>query len=152
LGVLVSLKNEYRLREQLRILGKKLTYADKHDAACCGTTIGQCRALQEMGKNDGINVNKLAENLNVDKSTISRSIDNLVKQNWAYRAADPYDRRYISLNLTAQGQEILENIEMRINKYHEQIFSTIPEEKREQVVESLDLLLKALDEAERCFC
>ncbi len=141
--------DENRLQEQLRLLGRKLALADKFDAACCGTTVGKCRALQEIGRNLDINTKQLAEALNVDKSTISRTIDNLVKQDWVIRRPDHQDRRYTILNLTTEGQIVSRDLAMQINRYHKQLLNAIPEKKRTQVMESLDLLLKALDEAEK---
>jgi len=141
--------DEYRLQDRLRLLGRKLALADKYDAACCGMTAGQCRALQEIGRNRDINTNQLADNLNVDKSTVSRTIDHLVKQNLVDRKPDQRDRRYTSLDLSQEGQVMLQSLELQIVKYYQEVFRTIPENKRTQVIESLDLLLNALKEVEQ---
>ncbi len=141
--------DEYRLAEQLQLLGRKLALADKYDAACCGTTIGQCRALREIGRNPGLNTNQLAEKLNVDKSTVSRTIDQLVKQYWVVRRPDQRDRRYTILDLSREGQAMLLALEMQIVRYHQGIFRAIPENKRGQVAESIDLLLNALQKMEQ---
>ncbi len=147
-----ELYDEHRLQEQLRLLSKKLALTDKYDAACCGTTVGQCRVLQAIGRNPNVNTKQLAESLNVDKSTMSRTIDHLVKQELIVRRPYQRDRRHTILNFTSEGQVMLKALEMEINKYHAEILYAIPEDKRDQVMESLDLLLRALDKSDLGTC
>ncbi len=137
------------LEEKLMILAHKLSWLGKLDASCCGTTIGQCKAMIEISKCDCLTVNKLAECLSLDKSTMSRTVDNLVKQEWVLRQADPVDRRQVNLSLTAAGQEVLEGIRVRNQWYYQQVLNSIPSAKREQLMESLDLLTQALSKVEQ---
>lgn len=136
------------LQELLLRLGRRLLSVDKLDAACCGMTVGQCRILQEIGKHSHISVKQLAENFKLDKSTVSRSVDNLVKEGWVVRRTDTRDRRCLVLNLSQQGEETLLNLTLQISNYYRVVLAAIPALQRDQLMESLELLLKALDKAD----
>jgi DNA-binding MarR family transcriptional regulator len=132
------------LRELIRLLVRNLGILDKSDAACCGVTISQCHAIVEVGRANEISLNDLAELLTVDKSTMSRTINNLVESNLVNRELHPEDRRYITIKLTEGGREIFKSIEEGMKLYYENIFNSIPVDKREQVLESLKLLTDAV--------
>ncbi len=128
------------LRELIRILVRHLGFLEKAEALCCGVSIGQCHAIVEIGRSGGISLNELAELLGLDNSTMSRTVNNLVKQGYALRETDASDRRYIKIKLTDRGAESYKSIEGGMEGYFKDIMNAIPEEKRDQVLESLKLL------------
>ncbi|MDF2883689.1 MAG: MarR family transcriptional regulator [Clostridiaceae bacterium] len=142
-------KSNY-LRELIRTLVRELGILEKGDSNCSGVTISQCHALVEIGRAEEISLNELAELLNLDKSTMSRTINNLVENNFVIRDLHHKDRRYVSIKLTNDGMKIFNNIEQSMEKYYESIFSSIPESKREQVLESLKLLTEAVNKNKCC--
>ena len=139
-----------QLRKVIRILERKLGILEENEFSCCGITITQCFALVEIGRAKIISLNELAELLNLEDSTMSRTVNNLVTGKLAKRDIDPQDRRYVTISLTEIGQKLFENIENSMERYYNDIFSHIPEAKREQVLESLDLLLKAVVKSDCC--
>lgn len=138
------------LRELLRILVRNLGLFEKGEASCCGTTIAQCHAIVEIGRGSQISLNELAEVLGLDKSTMSRTINNLVESELAIREIHPEDRRYVTIELTEKGKEVFENIEGSMELYYKNILNSIPENKREQVIESLKLLTDAIKQNKCC--
>ena len=138
------------LRELLRILVRNLGILEKSDASCCGVTISQCHALVEIGRSQKISLIELADLLGLDKSTMSRTISNLVDADLVAREIDPENRRYISLQLTEKGIEVFKNIEESMNDYYFSIFSSIPDNKREQVLESLQILVQSVKDKKSC--
>lgn len=138
------------LRELIRILVRDLGILEKGDSTCCGVTISQCHAIVEIGRAQEISLNKLAEILTLDKSTISRTINNLVENGLAIRELHPEDRRYITIKLTNEGIKIFKNIEGSMGKYYKNIFESISKNKREQVLESLKLLVEAVNQNKCC--
>ncbi len=143
-------KNIIELRELTRQLIKNMSFLDKTEASCCGTTIGQCYAITEIGRVEEISLNELADLLNLDNSTMSRTINNLVEQQLVIREIDAQDRRYVKMKLTEKGQGIYKTIEKNMDKYYMSLMKDIPEEKHLQVVESLELLLKAMKNNKCC--
>lgn len=138
------------LRELIRVLVRNLGILEESEATCCGTTVSQCHAIVEIGRAKDISLNELAELLSLDKSTMSRTINKLVDSGLAIRELHPEDRRYVSIKLTDGGIKIFDNIEGSMEKYYESIFSSIPEEKREQVLESLQLIINATKKNKCC--
>jgi DNA-binding MarR family transcriptional regulator len=138
------------LRELIRVLVRNLGILEESEATCCGTTVSQCHAIVEIGRAKDISLNELAEVLALDKSTMSRTINKLVDSNLAIRELHPEDRRYISIKLTDEGIKIFDNIENSMEKYYMSIFSSIPEGKREQVLESLQLIIYAAKQNKCC--
>lgn len=143
--------NLVQLRELIRKLERKLGLLDEQVMSCCGVTMAQCHALVEVGRSKQMSLNELAEMLNLENSTMSRTVNNLVNSELVKRDIDPQDRRYVSISLTENGSKLFEGIEESRNQYYLSIFNAIPQEKREQVIESLELLLEALD-SNSCCC
>lgn len=144
-------KNEANdLREAVRRLERKLGLLDDLQASCCGVTLAQCHAVVEIGRAKRLSLNELSEVLGLDKSTMSRTINNLVNNGLALRETDPNDRRYLTIRLTEKGMESFQEIENGMNKFFTRVYHSIPEAKRDQVIESLDLLINALVENDCC--
>ncbi|SFP85467.1 MarR family winged helix-turn-helix transcriptional regulator [Caldicoprobacter faecalis] len=138
------------LRELIRVLVRNLGILEKSNASCCGVTISQCHAIVEIGRSGEVSLNELAELLALDKSTMSRTINNLVEDGLVIRELDPEDRRYAKIKLTDKGIKIFKNIEESMDRYYKAIFNSVPEEKREQVLDSLKLLIEAVNKNKRC--
>jgi len=81
---------------------------------------------------------------------MSRTINNLVEDGLVNRDLDSENRRYVSIQLTNKGIEVFNNIEESMDSYYSSIFSSIPENKRSQVLESLKLLTAAVKENKCC--
>ena len=138
------------LRELLRSLIRSLGVLTKSDASSGGISIAQCHALVEIGRKGKINLNDLADILDLDKSTMSRTINNLVNAGLAVRDLDEHDHRYVVIQLTQSGLSAFESTETDMESYYQSVFDRIPEDKREQVLESLALLTTALGHERHC--
>lgn len=144
-------QNHELLREIIRIIVRKLGLLQKTDAACCGITVGQCHALVEIGRARTLSLNELAEILALDKSTMSRTVDNLVNGGLVERNIDKGDRRYTTLNLTVEGTTMVEFINCSMNEYFDRVLSAVPKEKLAVVIEILPYLLTAVEKTDMCF-
>lgn len=146
-----DLKQAQLLRENLRLLARKLGVLERGEALCCDITLSQCQTIVEIGRAVTISVNLLAENLGVDKSTVSRSVDKLVNNGILLRETDPEDRRAVTLRLSDKGQSIFVDIEKRMTLYFEKVLAAIPGDKHEHIIEILQYLVQAL-ESPQSFC
>jgi DNA-binding MarR family transcriptional regulator len=138
------------LRELIRVLIRNLGILEKGDASCCGVTITQCHAITEIGRKEKISLVDLSDMLGVDKSTMSRTIDNLVEAELAVRDLDQENRRYVTIKLTDEGQSVFRNIEESMAAYFTSILEEIPKDKRDQVFESLRLVTQAVHKVKCC--
>ena len=143
-------KSSHELREQARKFVRKLGLIERAGVECCGVTLPQCHAVVEIGRKGSLSLNSLAELLGLDKSTVSKTVDKLVTAGLLVRDADPQDRRYVVLKLTAQGVVFYNDIEEQMEGYFSLALQAIPENKRTQVLESLALLTEALPGAACC--
>lgn len=132
------------LREKIRLLVRKLEFLNKSEASCCGITLSQCYTLVEVGRAQRLSLNELSELLGLEKSTMSRTIENMVSSGLVEREIDPKDRRYVEIKLTDKGIHAYAEIESNMETFFKSVIENIPEEKRDQVVESMEYLLKAI--------
>ena len=132
-----------QFREYTRQLECHLGYMNQADCCCCGVSQTQCFLIVEIGRKSGISVKELAEILHMDKSAVSRSVEELVQKGFVERNPSKEDRRYVELSLLQKGQERFEKIEHDMYFKFKKVWERIPEEKREQVLESLRLYNEA---------
>lgn len=137
-------------REQIRLLERKLGLLNKksNGSFCCSkVTLSQCHALVEIGRAGKITLKELAEMLLLDVSTTSRSVDTLVKKDYARREVSTIDRRSIQISLTEAGLKLFKDIEASMDNDFQNCFQHIPKDERENVLHSMDLILEALDKS-----
>lgn len=142
--------NSINLRESIRKLERKLGVLEESKLSCSNISLAQCHALVEIGRAKAISLNELAEVLNLENSTMSRTVSNLVNSGYVKREIDATDRRYLAISLTESGQDLFNRIETSMGSYYQNIYSQIAESKRDQVIESLNLLLDAVDKSNCC--
>ncbi|KGK85838.1 MarR family transcriptional regulator [Desulfosporosinus sp. HMP52] len=133
-----------QLREMIRLLERKLGVLEDNQYSCCGISMAQCHALVEIGRIKDISLNELAEQLNLENSTMSRTVNNLVTNELVKREIDPQDRRYVTISLSENGDKLFKGIEEEMNQYFTKVYNSIPEDKKQQVLESLQILLEAV--------
>lgn len=136
-------------RENTRILECHLKNINKTDCCCYGVSESQCFVLVEIGRKSNISIKELAEILHLDKSGISRIVEELVQKDYVERKTSIEDRRFVLLNLTPKGKEHFEKIENDMNRKFKEILNKIPTDKREQIIESLEIYNSVCEEIER---
>jgi len=148
----VELGELRHFRDAVRRLQRYLGGQWKNDAACCGITVAQCHTLMEVGKKGELSLVELASILDLDTSTLSRTVDGMVQNGLVERHSNPDDRRYLKIVMTKQGQKVYEEINNTFDDYYQNVFQNIPEEKHRQVMESLELLSTAVFSLSKNYC
>lgn len=146
----LSETDSHNFRELIRILIRDLGILEKSETPCCGTTLSQCHAVVEIGRAGEISLNALAELLNLDKSTMSRTVNNLVDQELVLRDIHKEDRRYVQIKLTDKGYKVYKETEDSMEEYYKRVLYSIPADKRDQVMESLQLIIKSVKNNKCC--
>lgn len=137
------------LRESIRQMVRLLGILEKNEASCCQLSITQCHAVVEIGRAGAMSLNELSETLMLDKSTLSRTVNQLVESELVKREPQS-DRRYVAIELTETGRQAYEQTEQTMLRYYDRVLASIPEEKRSTVLESLDILNQALADSKCC--
>lgn len=133
----------HQFREYTRELECHLGNMNQSDCCRCGISESQCFLLVEIGRRPGLSVKELAQILKLDKSGISRSVEDLVQKEYVERQPSKEDRRFVALTLTEKGQTRFEKIEHDMYRKFKNVFQQIPQEKQEQVLEALKLYNEA---------
>ncbi|MED4850976.1 MarR family transcriptional regulator [Caldifermentibacillus hisashii] len=132
------------IREILQQLVRDFGLLQREGSECCGITVLQSHIIYELNKSPRISLINLAEKLSMDTGMLSRQINKLVELGYVSRTPDPNDRRYIVLSLNEKGQEKANEISDQMNQYIGQILGLIPSDKKDQVIDSLQILLSAM--------
>lgn len=144
-------QNDYKqFRETIHLLERHLDILQDTEFSCCQITLAQCHALVEIGRAESLSLGELARLINLENSTVSRTVNNLVDRGLAAREIDPGDRRYVVIRLTEKGKETFQKIETGMDHYFREIFSNIPEGKKNQILESLSLIVDAVSKSKCC--
>lgn len=137
------------LREILRVLIRRLGVLQKSEATCCGVTLSQCHALIEVERKRELTLNQLADTLKLDKSTMSRNIDNLVNAGYLIRESAPDDRRAVIIRLSESGMTLVGEINVGMDDYYQTLLAAIAPQKQEIIAEGLELLIRAMQQVDQ---
>ena len=132
-------------RTSLRRIERFLFTNLKEDGKCCGVTFNECHILMEMIGNNEILMNDLTQNLEMDKSIISRSIDLMVKTGLIHRKENTEDRRKKSIILTESGEKKARAINTYVNEKYLMLFTNMAKDEEESIVSSVKLLASVFD-------
>ncbi len=105
----------------------------------------------EIGRKPGICIRELAEILRLDKSGVSRGVEELVQKGFVNREPSREDRRSVVLSLTDSGAARFSRIENDMYEKFRAVLSHLEPCRREQVLEALRLYNEACGKTE-CEC
>jgi DNA-binding MarR family transcriptional regulator len=135
-----------KFRETLGVAYQRVNALQRDEKRCFGVTLSRCVTLETLLREGPLPVRELASRLGLNASTVTRSIDGLVREGLVRRSRDERrDRRRVFVNLTARGRTLAEKLERCADAYSDRILEQIPEERREDVLYALGILVKAVD-------
>jgi DNA-binding MarR family transcriptional regulator len=88
----------------------------------------------------------LAERLNANQSTFSRSMDKIVSGGWAERNSSPDSRREVLITLTDAGRALVDEVTQRRHREISAILERLTPSEQDSVRAALDLFAIAADE------
>ena len=131
---------------------RKITVLDRSEKICCGVTISQCYTIETIYRHKIITMNELSRELGLAISTLTRIIDVLVRDKIVERSQNPNDRRKVCVSLTEHGNKLALTLVNYSQNLWKNVFNSIPSEKQENVVESLELLFNILHRKDTTSC
>jgi DNA-binding MarR family transcriptional regulator len=131
-------------RRDLRVLEREIELTLTSQTGCCGVTVAQCHLLLEVELRGQTSVTELASVLELDKSTLSRSVDGLCRAGLLDRVTDPSSRRQQVISLTAQGKAKAAAINGLCDRFYMRLIDSIPAGKRNAARESVALVAEAM--------
>jgi DNA-binding MarR family transcriptional regulator len=109
----------------------------------------QCHSLLEIALHGNIGLGELADKLYLDKSTVSRTVDGLVRNKLALRNIPDNNRRKVNISLTDKGWEVCNQINRDNDEYFDHVLSVIPEKDMTVFIRSLESLTGRMIEVNR---
>lgn len=94
-------------------------------------------------KKGGIPVTKIAPNMGIEPTSLSRLLNTMEDKGLIYREKDTVDRRVVNLFLTEKGAELKKISKKLVLDYNNYIFSHIEESEKEiffKVIEKINAL------------
>jgi DNA-binding MarR family transcriptional regulator len=146
----ISKESIQQFRKSLRKLERKLAEHLDGNSACCGVTVAQCHALLAIEEKKNTTVTELAAELELDKSTLSRTIEGLVALGLVNRETNSDNRRSQHIRLTSDGERAVAAIHVERNDFYASVFADIPKSKHSVVIEGLSLLANSLPSTAVC--
>jgi DNA-binding MarR family transcriptional regulator len=110
---------------------------------CTEVTLAQCLVLLEVEDRERLTVGQLASRLRLDDSTLSRTIDGLVRRGLLERTRDDRDRRVVWICLTEEGARACAAIHRQNDALYRSILGRIPPSRRAAVVRNFKVLVPA---------
>ena len=103
-------------------------------------TPGLFGMLQVIAANPGLAQSRLAEAMDVDRSTIVTVVHQLEARGLVVRAPSPHDRRSHALRLTPEGRRALVRMERLVARHEAEFASALSDEERRTLIELLTRL------------
>jgi DNA-binding MarR family transcriptional regulator len=114
-----------------------------------GITPVQFAALNAVAAQPGIDQRTLAAGIGFDTSTIGGVVDRLEARAWVQRQVSPEDRRARLLQVTAEGNQVLQEVSGAILQTQQRILAPLPADERQEFVRMLKVLVEANNDASR---
>ncbi|SDI31365.1 bifunctional helix-turn-helix transcriptional regulator/GNAT family N-acetyltransferase [Desulfosporosinus hippei] len=109
-------------------------------------SLAEVRVLYDIGHTEVCTAKKLIEELKMDPGYLSRIIKRFEKDNLIYRVQSQEDGRLYYLYLTDKGQDTLSKLDDLSNDQIYKMISSLPEQDKKSVVESMKTIENALSE------
>jgi len=110
-----------------------------------GVTVPKWRVLAVLHERPGVTMNELADFTTVDRTTLTRTLDQMVEDRLVERRNDARDRRAVRLHLTGRGQDVFARILPLVLAENERATQGIAAAELAQVGRTLNRMVRNLD-------
>jgi Transcriptional regulators len=138
--------------QMIQKLVRVLQLFERDQIKAHGFTTSQCYAILELYKSTSLTMNELSEKMNLSSSTMTRILDNLVRDKYISRDKDTTDRRSVIVSLTENGKKVAMDLDKAVKEYYKKIIANIPEGQVDSILESVSILQKAFEKANPNCC
>ena len=125
------------LRRRFEVRGREL-----------GLSAAQWRALVWLVRDGPMPQTKLAEILEIEPISVSRLIDRMEQGGWAFRKADPNDRRAKNIEATDKAKTAFAGVKAMAGSVFEEAMAGLGQAQRTQLMDALEIIIANLSNAE----
>lgn len=111
----------------------------------CGfsLSVSQVMAMQELERQT-LTVSDLAQRLQLERSSVSRLVDGLVKGGFLHREINEQNRREVLLSLTEKGIRSIEMVREQSLRYYHAILGNLTTEQQQPILQGFRTFTQAL--------
>jgi len=99
--------------------------------------------MQEL-ENTMMSVTELAQRLHLERSSVSRLVDGLVKENLINRDINEANRREMVLSLTEKGAQTIQQIREQSISFYQSVLGDLPDNDQTFIIEGFKKFTVAL--------
>ena len=110
-----------------------------------GLTGPQLLEMQDIGKEPGIMVRQIANNINLSPATVTSILDRLEARKLAHRIRSTEDKRKVGVFLTEDGQKALESAPLPFQEHFTNRFSELEDWEQSQMVATMQRIASMMD-------
>ncbi|HEB89193.1 MAG TPA: MarR family transcriptional regulator [Deltaproteobacteria bacterium] len=144
---------QQKFRAAFGLAYQRVNALQRDEKRCFGVSLSRCVTLETLLAEGPLPVRGLADRLGLDASTVTRSVDGMVRDGLVRRSRDERgDRRRVYVALTPSGRTLARKLVRCADEYSDRILERIPPERREDVLYALGLLVDAVDGLQAGHC
>jgi DNA-binding MarR family transcriptional regulator len=146
----IALEKIRGFRTSVRKFERSLNF---HNCSDCpfGITFSQCHTIMEMQGKEPRALQDVSYVLNLDKSTVSRTVDNLFRKGYISRIIPENDRRSVNLSLTDEGRKVARNVNEVNDDFFSKALKVIPQKELDDFFRIFDMLAEEMDRLSKDF-
>jgi DNA-binding MarR family transcriptional regulator len=107
-------------------------------------SLSEMFALMALSAEEPMSQQVLAEQLHLEKSTVSRLIKHLEQRGWVKRVRDPHDTRIFRLHLSDEGHKQALCLAKSLAERHQRLLAELKPDEQEALAYGLSALVRAL--------
>ena len=107
-------------------------------------TLFQWRAISTVRRFGACGMSELSAFTAVDRTTLTRSVDQLVRRGLISRETPESDRRQVRLSLTAEGHAIYDRAVDQLLSFNRDALDGVPETRRREISRGLATIIRNL--------
>ena len=112
-----------------------------------GLSRAQWSVLAILSNHEGVSQSQISHELEIEKSTAGRLIDQVEKSGWIERRPIPGDRRLWSIHLTERARQLLVEVESVILHAREEMLRGLSDEQQQALTDLLQTVKSNLSDA-----
>ena len=132
--------------ELLPLFSRVFGSFEKMQVNNCGLTVPQSNTLLTLFYHKLLTMNELSSHMRVAPTTMTRVVDNLVRDGYLDRLRIEEDRRIVQVGLTEKGQQTVGELLVLHRSSSAAIFDRIPVDKQEQMLSCLWMLHSIMED------
>jgi DNA-binding MarR family transcriptional regulator len=114
------------------------------DFAPTGLSLERWRALTVIRRAEGCSMKELALYTAVDRTTLTRAVDQLVRQGLVTRWVPDNDRRQVQVALTEDGEAVYKDAVQKLLASNARVLQAVPPRQLRDAIRMLQVLLREL--------